>query len=317
MVRSSLRLYSKIVAGSTFLLLLAGGAVTSTGSGLAVPDWPLSFGQWMPPMVGGIRYEHAHRLVAALVGSMIVIEAVWLWRADRRAWLKVLGGMAVAGVVIQGLLGGLTVLLALPDPVSISHAILAEIVFGLTVTIALACSRGWEETAGERTLDVRVPAFLTLAVATTILIFLQILLGAAVRHTGAGLAIPDFPLAYGQLVPPLGSRPVLLHFAHRVGALLVVLAVGWTALRAWRSHRGDPRLLVPALLLAALVALQIVLGAWTVLSYKAAWIATAHLGIGALLWATGLVLALMARRRVHSSPRAIRATVAPLLSPSR
>ena len=141
--RPALRVYAKLVAGCTFLLLLAGGMVTSTGSGLAVPDWPLSFGKVMPAMEGGVLYEHGHRMVATFVGALIVVEALWLWRAEPRGWVRRLGWLALAGVIVQGALGGLTVLLGLPDPVSVAHAGLAEIVFGLTVTIALARSRGW------------------------------------------------------------------------------------------------------------------------------------------------------------------------------
>ncbi|MGH7565333.1 MAG: COX15/CtaA family protein, partial [Gemmatimonadota bacterium] len=138
-----LGVYTKLVAGCTFLLLLAGGMVTSTGSGLAVPDWPLSFGRVMPAMEGGVLYEHGHRMVATFVGALIVVEALWLWRAEPRRWVRMLGWIALGGVIVQGILGGLTVLLGLPDPVSVSHAALAEIVFGITVTIAVARSRSW------------------------------------------------------------------------------------------------------------------------------------------------------------------------------
>ncbi|HUP02314.1 MAG TPA: heme o synthase [Gemmatimonadota bacterium] len=313
MVPPGLSRFTKVVAGCTFLLLLAGGAVTSTGSGLAVPDWPLSFGRFMVPMEGGVLYEHGHRLLAAAVGLLIGIQTLWLWYAEPRRWVRALGSLALAGVVVQALLGGLTVLLLLPDPVSIGHAAMAQVVFGLTVAIAVVCSRQWHAAGDrERALDVRVPAFATLSAATAAVIFGQIVLGALVRHTGAGLAIPDFPLAYGQLVPPLDSRPVALHYAHRVGALVVALAVGWTAARAWRAHRGDPSLLRPSLLMAALVLVQIGLGGWTVLSYKAAGIATAHLGAGALLWATALVLALRSRRRLAAAPAPVHAPIHPL-----
>ncbi len=292
-----LRRYTKFVAAATFVLLLAGGMVTSTGSGLAVPDWPLSFGRLMPPMQGGVLYEHGHRMVATFVGLLIVIEAVWLWRSEPRRWVKRLGAIALVGVVFQGLLGGLTVLLRLPDLVSIGHAVVAELVFGLTVAIAVACSAGWERTPGEEQLpDRSVRAIRKLASITAGLVLVQIALGAAVRHTGAGLAIPDFPLAYGQLVPPLGSHPVALHFAHRVGALVVTAAVVWTAFRIFRSNPAASYLTRPTIAMLVLVGTQIALGGWTVLSLKAAGVATAHLGVGALLWATAVVLAMRARR---------------------
>ena len=122
MTPAALRRYTKLVAGSTFLLLLAGGMVTSTGSGLAVPDWPLSYGQWMPAMEGGVLYEHGHRLIAGFVGALIAMEALWLGRRETRVWVRRLGWLALGGVVLQALLGGATVLLRLPDPVSIAHA---------------------------------------------------------------------------------------------------------------------------------------------------------------------------------------------------
>ncbi len=298
-----LRIYTKLVAAATFVLLLAGGMVTSTGSGLAVPDWPRSFGQWMPAMEGGVLYEHGHRMIAAAVGLLIMMEALWLRRAEPRRGVRLLGWLALTGVVLQGLLGGLTVIMRLPDVVSVAHAGLAEVVFGLTVAIALVSSRGWQEgEAVSRTLDVHAPALSTLAGATVLVVYLQVLLGAAVRHMGAGLAIPDFPLAYGQLIPPLDSSPVALHFAHRVGALVVAASVGWTAGRVWRAHRDDALLLRPAVLLAGLVLLQVGLGGWTVLSYKAAWVATTHLGTGALLLVTSLLLALRARHRLQAAP---------------
>ena len=314
MTSAALRRYANIVAGSTFLLLLAGGMVTSTGSGLAVPDWPLSFGQWMPPMEGGVLYEHGHRVAASLVGLLILIQAIWLSRREPRGWVRGLGWLALGGVALQGVLGGMTVLLRLPDAISVSHAVLAEIVFGLTVAIATALSRTWRS-AGEGRVDSGEPALRTLAIATAAILFLQILLGAVVRHAGAGLAIPTFPLAYGRLVPPLGNLPVALHFAHRVGALVVAGAVAWTAVRAWRRHRDDPWLLRPALALAGLVVLQMVLGGWVVLSAKTAWVATAHLGVGALMWGTSLALALRTARRLRLAPRPAGPELLPLRVP--
>lgn len=307
-----LRAYTRAVAAATFLLLLAGGMVTSTGSGLAVPDWPLSFGQWMPPMEGGVLYEHGHRMIASFVGLLIVIEAVWLWRAEPRGWVKALGWTALAGVVVQGVLGGLTVLLRLPDAVSVSHAGLAQIVFGLTVAIALVTSRGWvEAAAAEPPVDASTPALATVAAALAGAVWLQIVLGAVVRHTGAGLVIPDFPLAYGQLVPPLESRAVQLHYAHRVGAVLVGLAAIWAALRARPAGGGVKALVRPAALLAALVLVQIGLGGWTVLSHKDPLVTTAHLGTGALIFATSVVLALRARHHLAFAPTPAHAPIAP------
>jgi cytochrome c oxidase assembly protein subunit 15 len=300
--RPALRVYTKLVAGCTFLLLLAGGMVTSTGSGLAVPDWPLSFGQVMPAMEGGVLYEHGHRMVATFVGALIVAEALWLWRVEPRAWVRALGWIALGGVIVQGVLGGLTVLLGLPDAVSVSHAALAEIVFGITITIALARSRGWLEAGPAQRIDAGVPSVFVLAAACAAAIYLQIVLGAIVRHTGAGLAIPTFPLAYGRLVPPLESFPVVIHYAHRVGALVVAFLALLVVARTLRRHRDLPLLVRPAALLGLLIVVQIALGGWVIWSYKAAWVTTAHLGTGALLFATGLTLGLRARRHLALAP---------------
>lgn len=309
----ALRIYTKIVAASTFVLLVAGAMVTSTGSGLAVPDWPLSFGQWMPPMEGGVLYEHGHRMIASFVGLLIVIEAVWLWRVDDRAWVTALGWASLVGVVVQGLLGGLTVLLRLPDAVSVSHAAVAELVFGATVVLAVACSRSWDRAPADPPPDPGTPSLFVLGIGTAALIWLQIALGAVVRHTGAGLVIPDFPLAYGEIIPPLASTPVALHFAHRVGAVLVLVAVAWVAVRVWRSHAGRSALVAPATTLAILVVAQIGLGGWTVLSRKVAWVTSAHLGVGALLWATAVVLAMNARRHLRLAPEPVGEPVRPHL----
>jgi len=311
--RPALGVYTKIVAGCTFLLLLAGGMVTSTGSGLAVPDWPLSFGKVMPAMEGGVLYEHGHRIVATFVGALIVVEALWLWRAEPRRWVRTLGWIALGGVIVQGVLGGLTVLLGLPDPVSVSHAGLAEIVFGITVMIAAVRSRAWLAGGPAESVDADVPSLFLLAVACAAVIYLQILLGAVVRHTGAGLAIPTFPLSYGGLVPPLESFPVAIHFAHRVGAVVVALIATWVVTRTMLRHRERPRLVRPAALLGALIVVQIALGGWVIWSYKASWVTTAHLGAGALLFATALTLALRARRHLALAPAPAHTPIQPHL----
>ena len=132
-------------AGATLLLIVAGALVTSNQAGLAVPDWPLSYGTWMPPMVGGIFYEHGHRMIGASVGLLTIILALWLWRAERRSWLRRVGFIGVAAVVLQGVLGGITVLYLLPWPVSVGHASLAQLFFCLTVSLALFTSQGWQE----------------------------------------------------------------------------------------------------------------------------------------------------------------------------
>jgi cytochrome c oxidase assembly protein subunit 15 len=275
-----------VTAGATLILLFAGGLVTSTGSGLAVPDWPLSFGQVFPPMVGGVLFEHGHRLVAALVGCLTLVLALWTVLREPRPAVRALGLLMLVAVILQGVLGGATVLYRLPLAVSVTHACLAQVFFCLAVTLALVTGDGWRH-AGPA-LDARTAAILVpLAVLTTATVFAQIVLGALMRHMKAGLAIPDFPLAFGRLVPPLVTPHIAVHFAHRVGALVVVVLVGWTAARMSSEAAPFRR---PALLAAALVGVQVTLGAVTIWSARAVLPTTTHLVVGAALLATCLVL---------------------------
>jgi len=289
--------FATFVAGCTVLLVLAGSLVTSTGSGLAVPDWPTTYGWNMltfPPSkwVGGIFYEHGHRLIATTVGFLTIILAVWLWLADPRRWIKRLGVIALGTVILQGLLGGLTVLFFLPAPISTAHAGLAEIFFCLTIALALFTSRDWMAGAtrpDDETLRRR-------ASTTTALIYVQILLGAAMRHTGAGLAIPDFPLMFGGVIPDHWDSAIAVHFAHRLGALLVTIGIIATSARIWSHHRQRATLVRPALLALVLVTVQVTLGAMTVLSERDVWINSAHVLCGALVLATSLVITLRSWR---------------------
>jgi heme a synthase len=296
-----LHLYSRLVAACTLLLIVAGAMVTSTGSGLAVPDWPTTYGYNMftfPPSkwVGGIFYEHGHRLIASTVGFLTVILAVWIWRVEPRAWLRRLGFLALAAVIVQGILGGLTVRFFLPAPISIGHAGLAQLFFGLTVGIALFTSRGWQQHYGQRP-DVRVDGTLRkLTIATTALIYLQILIGATMRHTGAGLAIPDVPLAFGGLLPPRWDAGIAIHFAHRVNAVVAAIVAIATAAHIWYHHRDIRALVRPVTLLVLLIAIQIALGAFVVLTGRAVPVNSAHVAIGALVFVTSLVLTLRTHR---------------------
>ncbi|MEE8277175.1 MAG: COX15/CtaA family protein, partial [Thermoanaerobaculia bacterium] len=192
--------------------------------------------------------------------------------------------------------GGITVLFFLPMPVSVSHAGLAQIFLCLVVTVAVATSRWWRDGAGPVGGGDSGGRVATLATATTALIYLQILLGAVMRHSGAGLAIPDFPLVFGGLVPPRFDFSIGVHYAHRVGALVVATAIFWTLGRVLRVARREPELVRPAVLLAGLVLVQGTLGAVVVLTGKAVLPNTLHVGAGAVLLATSLVLTLRSRR---------------------
>jgi cytochrome c oxidase assembly protein subunit 15 len=296
--------FAVATAAATLLLVVAGGLVTSTESGLSVPDWPTTYGQNpftfpLSKWVGGIRFEHSHRLVASTVGLMTIALAVWVQRREKRVWVRRLGWAALAAVVAQGVLGGLTVIFLLPTGVSVAHACLAQTFFCIVVTLTVVTSPRFA--TGEAAGGSPVSRAAALAVA---LVFLQLLLGAVMRHTKAGLAIPDFPLAFGRLVPPMTSSAVAIHFAHRIGAVVVACAVAACVVQAVRSGRAG--LSRVAWLMAALAALQGTLGALTVLSKKDVVITTAHVATGALLLGASVVLALTSRRRLVPSSLSLR-----------
>ncbi len=302
--------FAKFVAGCTVLLVLAGSLVTSTDSGLSVPDWPTTYGWNMftfPPSkwVGGIFYEHGHRLIASTVGMLTIVLAAWLWRAESRRWMRWLGVTALGAVVAQGLLGGLTVLFFLPAAVSTAHAGLAEIFLCLAVSIALFTSPSWIAGYGRAPGEppgIDDSILRRAATATTALIFVQILIGATMRHTGAGLAIPTFPLAWGHVLPPRWDARIAIHFAHRAGALVVTLFIAATSAHVWYHDRRRRELTRPAALLVALVAGQIALGALTVLSRRDVAINSAHVVCGALTFATSMVLTLRSWRFRFATP---------------
>jgi len=289
--------FAKVVAASTVLLLAAGGMVTSTDSGLAVPDWPNTYGWFMfsfplEKMVGGVFYEHGHRMIASAVGFLTIVLTVWTWVVEPRRWVRWLAVIALGAVILQGVLGGITVLLLLPAPVSIGHAGLAQLFFCLTVSLALFTSRGWKTTPT----PVDDPMLRRVALATTIMAYCQIILGATMRHIEAGMAIPDFPFAFGHLVPPYWNTGIAVHFAHRVGAVLVTTAMLAAAGHVWFHHRGRRELIRPASLLLLLVLTQVILGAYVVWSGLQPVINTAHVVNGALVLATSLVLTLRSFR---------------------
>jgi cytochrome c oxidase assembly protein subunit 15 len=310
--------FAVLTACATFCLVIAGGLVTSTDSGLAVPDWPLSYGQLMPPMVGGIFYEHGHRVIATAVGILTIILSVWLWKSDSRRWVRMLGGIALLSVIVQGVLGGLTVLFLLPTPISVAHATLAQSFFCLTIIIALATSKGWVDQS-EAPLQI-LPRTRFLALCATGAVLLQLVIGAWMRHSGSGMAIPDFPLSYGDVIPPMGSdaleainryrldwydlapvteSQIWIHFAHRVGAVVVLGFVLACAFHILRSYPTEKRLREPAIVVALLVCVQALLGALTVWTGKGVQIATAHVAVGALLLGSCVFIA---ARAFHHYP---------------
>lgn len=293
-----LRIYTKIVAASTVFLIFAGAMVTSTGSGLAVPDWPLSYGMLFPPMVGGIFYEHGHRMIAATVGFLTVIQALWLQLREPKRWLRKMGWAALAVVVAQGLLGGLTVIFLLPPAISVAHAALAELFLCTSIAIAFFTSKlfGRLVRSGAHYEPSRVSR---LAVILPVCTFVQVLLGAVMRHLQAGLAIPDFPLSFGKLVPAFTSFAVVVNYAHRTWAFVVAAIAISLAVRLIGRHNAPPsRLLGSAL--AFLVLLQIMLGGWTVWSGKQPHITSLHVMVGATFLALTVLTALVERTRTRA-----------------
>lgn len=291
--------FALFTACSTAFLIFVGGLVTSNQAGLSVPDWPTSYGWNMftfpySKWVGGIFYEHGHRLVASFVGFLTLVLASWLWLREYRQWVRVLGVVALFAVITQGILGGLTVKYFLPTSISMTHACLAQTFFCMTIALAYFTSPSWKR--GLPHIQEHHSGFplSKLCLFTTGAVYLQLLLGAWMRHTRSGLAIPDFPLAFGGLIPEFKDYHVAIHFAHRVGAVLVVVMILWTFTRVAGSYREKAILFRPALVMLILVCVQLALGAFTIWTEKSPLITTAHVATGALTLGTSFLLTLRA-----------------------
>ncbi|MGV3774817.1 MAG: COX15/CtaA family protein [Verrucomicrobiales bacterium] len=318
--------FAVATAVCTLILIAVGGLVTSHGAGMAVPDWPTTYGynmflfpfsQW----IGGIFYEHSHRLIASGVGFLTIILCVWIWIKDSRPWMRWLGVVALIAVCIQGLLGGLRVTLY-KDELGIFHATLAQLYFVLIGAIALFLSRKWQNLGKDgSTLPKSISRF---ALLITGLILLQLILGASMRHQHAGLAVPDFPLAYGKIWPPTNQEflesvntkrldvrdfhPITaghihLHMTHRIVAFVIFALAAMFAVRCTNHARANKEAVSGAFNLKrwgiiwfVMILLQAVLGAITVWSNKAADIATGHVVLGALSFLTGFMIYLTTRR---------------------
>jgi cytochrome c oxidase assembly protein subunit 15 len=286
-VPQSVHRFAFFLAGCIVLLLIAGALVTSNDAGLAVPDWPLSYGSLLPPMVGGIFYEHGHRMIAAAIGILTIVLAVMLARSEPRRWVRNLGWTALALVIAQGLLGALTVKLLLPPPVSTAHATLAQLFFVTIVSITLFTSQWWQSDLTQ--LDDRAsPPLRTLASITTAAIFVQLILGAAFRHAAFGI------------------------LPHLIGAVVVFALVTYTG-RAVRKRFGQIRDLRKwGIILQSLIGVQILLGGaayWAVAKAiheaqpSTAYIVTTvtHVLVGALTLAASVVLTLSCFRLIRDN----------------
>jgi len=322
--------FSFLLAVTVLGLLCVGGLVTSHGAGMAVPDWPNTFGYNMfffpiSKWVGGVFYEHSHRLLASLVGFLTIILAVWLWISEERRWLRWCGVAALGAVIFQGVLGGLRVVW-MKDEIGIFHAALAQLFFALVCSMVLFSSRWWIAVRLNPAQAAKLRILRSLALWTTALIFVQLLLGASMRHQHAGLSIPDFPLAYGKVWPatdadsvarynqqrsesvafnPITSFQVLLQMVHRLAAVTILVMVAITASLAWRRTSGLLRVFLAAW--PVLIMFQVVLGAATIWTNKSADVATAHVAIGALSLVNGTLLFLGCSRclwRTSTEPAA-------------
>lgn len=280
--------YTIFVACATFFLIIAGALVTSNDAGLSVPDWPTSFGSFgMPRMVGGVLYEHGHRMIAATVGLLTVILAVWTWLKERRRWARRLALAAVLAVIAQGILGGITVIFYLPVAVSTGHAALGQTFFCLVVALALTTKRDWSWDESKVVENDATPSLRHLAAATTGAIFLQLVLGAIYRHNGFGVT------------------------PHILGAAIVALLVIWLAVRVYSHFLKERSLTRATLALLLLLGVQIFLGIAAYMlrmEFRDApqpmpplvYVSTAHVALGALVLATSLILTIQVYRRVAS-----------------
>ena len=311
-----LRCFAWFTAGATLLLICSGGMVTSKGVGMSVPDWPTTFGynmfyfpvsQW----VGGIFFEHTHRLIASLVGFLTIILALWLAFSPVPRWVKKLGWVSLGMVILQGVLGGLRVTL-MKDQIGIFHACVAQAFLAVLVVLALAVSPVWRRLGGT-VVRQHGGAF---ALVVTLLVYAQLGLGATMRHQHRDLSITDFPLAYGQVIPKtdpgtiarinvardrvalsdVTAGQIWLQMLHRAGALLI--GTGIFAFWFFVRRNGIPPRPLGALstFWLYLLVTQIALGAFTIWSNKAADIATAHVAVGALTFVNGVALTVLGYR---------------------
>lgn len=297
--------FAILVACATFFLIIAGALVTSNDAGLATSDWPLSNGQFFPEMVGNMFYEHGHRMIATTVGMLTIVLAIYVRLKEKRLWIWRLALFALIAVCAQGLLGGLTVKMMLPQSVSSAHATLAQLFFCATVSLAVFTSRSWTEARmlpeEKGTLPLRY--LCTAALAT---IFLQLVLGATLRHSAKW----DQPL------------PTELILAHILGALAVTIALGSTSLSVLRRHKGETFLTRPATIALALLVVQLFLGLGAYLTRVSSprepqplnpmiGITVAHVACGALVFATTIVLTLRAYRVLPASEAAMEMAARP------
>ena len=288
--------FAIFVACATFFLIIAGALVTSNDAGLATPDWPLSNGQVFPQMVGNLFWEHGHRMVATTVGILTIVLMFYILFKEKRSWVRKLGVFALLAVIAQGLLGGLTVKLMLPLAVSAAHATLAQLFFCTTVSLAVFTSRSWIE-AKPIEEEKGVLPLRYLCTAALVTIFLQLIIGATLRHSAT----------WDRQLP---TELVLTHIG---GALAVTIALGSAILAVLRRHKDEKFLTRPALIALVLLVVQLSLGIAAYVTRLASpndpqplnpmiSITVAHVACGALVFVSTIVLTLRTYRVLPARP---------------
>jgi cytochrome c oxidase assembly protein subunit 15 len=252
--------------------------------------------------IGGIFFEHTHRLFASFVGFLIMLQAGFMQWKEPRKWVKRLGWFAFGCVLLQGVLGGVTVLMYLPPTVSSAHAALGQTVFCITLGITMVTGRRWNDDVVKRPESSRF-GLRAFSMATAFAVFLQLVIGAFMRHTFSGLAIPTFPFtADNGLIPQFTSVGILLNFLHtRVGAFLVTVLMFATARQVFRFHMKERRLVIPMLIGMFLLGVQIMLGAITIWTHKAVTPTTLHVSCGAAILGT-MTYIMVLSRHFYSKP---------------
>jgi heme a synthase len=288
--------FATVLAWCVLLLIVAGALVTSNDAGLAVPDWPTSFGSFykIPPMIGGVKYEHGHRMLAQFIGFLTIILAIWTQRVEKRAWMRKFGWVLLGVVILQGVWGGITVLMLLPWYVSTLHGVTGQSFFVLTLLFSLFTSKKWMD-AKERglvaneTFNLRALSVLTVAV-----LYVQLFLGAAFRHGG-------------------------MHFLpHIIGAVFVTGILLWTSIKALTAYGSVPEIKKPAIGILSMLFVQLALGFGAYLT-RVEWgrdavqpepsmviTTVAHVTVGAVLLGKAFVLAVQAHRHIKADSAAVR-----------
>jgi cytochrome c oxidase assembly protein subunit 15 len=253
--------------------------------------------------------------MGSLVGFLTIILAAWLWLGEDRQWVRNLGVIALGGVIVQGILGGLRVTM-MKDEIGIFHACIAQAFLGLLIVIALVTTRFWRALGNEQFDFQKFAPIRTLGIAITIAIYVQLALGATMRHQHRDLAMLDFPTANGAWIPDTSATAlakinawrdarglsdvtafqIWLQMAHRLLAFIIAIAVVAFCLRVGRDAPRFAALKRLSIFWVALVACQIALGAWTIWSNKAADVATAHVALGAVMLSFGVSISAICGR---------------------